>query len=252
MSYVLKQAGYIVSFSPCKTLRAIVTIFFSNFFQSSFSDGKFTPSHLYLFIKGLIFVVLSEFVLFLNNLTWLLHYTERIFLSFLLVKFIVAFFLPNQENLYMIHHDSKMLYCIYNTINELDRRQIHYFSLILNYLDILSDLKSFSITSSVSWSIIISMLSLFECIARSSSLPIEEFKLFDIVNWIFLVSNVLRLVIMSFKYGIISLSNSSTESVLFYFYYHHFRIQYHYYSKNYLLLLIYYNIFFFMPQNLSK
>ena len=41
------------------TLRVIVTLFFSNFFQSTFSDRKFIPSHLYLFIKGLLFVIVS-------------------------------------------------------------------------------------------------------------------------------------------------------------------------------------------------
>ena len=48
-----------VSLLAHKTLRAIVLLFFSRFFWSSFSDGKFIPSQLYLFIKGLIFVILS-------------------------------------------------------------------------------------------------------------------------------------------------------------------------------------------------
>ena len=39
------------------------------------------------------------------------------------------------------------------------------------------DSKSFSIASSIFSSIIISMLSLFECIAHSSSLSLEETKL---------------------------------------------------------------------------
>ena len=33
------------------------------FFQSSFPDGKLTPSHLYLFIKDLIVVIFPEFSL---------------------------------------------------------------------------------------------------------------------------------------------------------------------------------------------
>ena len=48
-------AGYIFSF---KTLRAIVVLFSSNFFQTYFSDRKFISSQLYLFINGLIFVIL--------------------------------------------------------------------------------------------------------------------------------------------------------------------------------------------------
>ena len=80
--------------------------------------------------------------------------------------------LLNQENLSMIHHDSKLLYDIYNTINEHNWKQ--------NAL--LIDLKISSITSSASSLIMISMISLFECITRSSSLSIEAIKLFAIVN----------------------------------------------------------------------
>ena len=58
------------------------------------------------------------------------------------------------------------------------------------------------------------MLSLFECIAGSSSLSMEEIKLFAIVNWIFHVSEFLRLFMMSFKYSLILLRYSSTDSVL--------------------------------------
>ena len=59
------------------------------------------------------------------------------------------------------------------------------------------------------------MLLLSECITCSSSLSMEETKLFAIVNWIFPVSNFLRLFMMSFKYGLISLRYSSTDSVSF-------------------------------------
>ena len=59
------------------------------------------------------------------------------------------------------------------------------------------------------------MLLLSECITCSSSLSMEETNLFAIVNWIFPVSNFLRLFMMSFKYGLISLRYSSTDSVLF-------------------------------------
>ena len=55
------------------------------------------------------------------------------------------------------------------------------------------------------------MLSLVECVIRSSSLSKEELKLFAIVNWIFHLSDVL----ISFKYGLIFLRYSSTNSVLF-------------------------------------
>ena len=59
------------------------------------------------------------------------------------------------------------------------------------------------------------MLSLFECITRSSSLSMEEIMLFAIINWTFHVSDFLRLFMMSFKYGLILLRYSSTDIVLF-------------------------------------
>ena len=59
------------------------------------------------------------------------------------------------------------------------------------------------------------MLSLFGCIKRSSSLSMEEIKLFTIAYCIFHVSDILRLFIMSFKYGLILLRYYLTDSVLF-------------------------------------
>ena len=91
----------------------MVTLFFSEFFQSSFSDGKFIPSHLYLFVKGLIFVILSAY--------W------KHLLSFLLIGFIIAFcYLSNQENLYVIRHNSDLFYDIYNRIIKNNQRQTNY------------------------------------------------------------------------------------------------------------------------------
>ena len=49
---------YIFFFLEYKTSRAIVILLFSNFFQSTFSGGKFIPSQSYLFMNGLIFVIL--------------------------------------------------------------------------------------------------------------------------------------------------------------------------------------------------
>ena len=83
----------------------------------------------------------------------------------------------------MIHHNLDLFYDIYNTINENNQRQTHYLSLIPNYFDIYFYwIKKFFITSSVSSLFMISMLSLFECIAYSSSLSIEEIKLVAIVD----------------------------------------------------------------------
>ena len=60
-------------------------------------------------------------------------------------------------------------------------------------------------------------LSLFERTTHSSSLSVEEIKLFNIANWIFYVSYFLRLFIMSFKYGLILLRYSCTDIVLYCF-----------------------------------
>ena len=60
----------------------------------------------------------------------------------------------------------------------------------------------------------ISMLSLFERTLFSSSLSLEEIKLIAIATLIYHTSDFLRL-FMSFKYGLISLTYSSTDSVLF-------------------------------------
>ena len=62
--------------------------------------------------------------------------------------------------------------------------------------------------------IMISMLSLFECITHSSSLSLEK-KLVAIVNGIFQVSDFLRFFMISFKYDLILLRYYSTVSVSF-------------------------------------
>ena len=75
-----------------------------------------------------------------------------------------------------------------------------------------SDSKRSSINSSALSLIMISLLSLFECITRSSSLPLKEIKLIAIVNWGFHVSDFFM---MFFKYGLIILRYSSIDCVLF-------------------------------------
>ena len=69
----------------------------------------------------------------------------------------------------------------------------------------LRESKNSFVTSFASSLIMISMLSLFECITRSSSLSMEEIKLSAIVNWFFYVSDFLRLFMMSFRYILILL-----------------------------------------------
>ena len=81
----------------------------------------------------------------------------------------------------MIHHNSNLFYDIYNTITEHNQRQTHYLSSTLNLF--LRESKSSFITLSASSLIMISMLSLCQCITgSSSSSSMEEIKLCTTVN----------------------------------------------------------------------
>ena len=84
----------------------------------------------------------------------------------------------------MIQHDSDLLQDIYDTINDYDKRQnsVHFIDSKLFCYLFLSESKISFITSYSSSLIMISMLSPFKCITRSSSLSIEKIKLFAIVN----------------------------------------------------------------------
>ena len=59
------------------------------------------------------------------------------------------------------------------------------------------------------------MLSLFQWITNSLSFPLGEVKLIAIVNWIFHVSDNLRLFMKCRKCGLILLRYSSTDNALF-------------------------------------
>ena len=59
------------------------------------------------------------------------------------------------------------------------------------------------------------MLSLSECTTHSSSRSSEEIKLIAIINRVFHVSDFLGLFMVSFKYVLILLRYSLTDSVLF-------------------------------------
>ena len=75
---------YFFSILAYKTLSVIVALFFSNFFQLSFSIEKFILSQLYLFIKGLILVIPcgSFYISLFLNLTRLLQHIGKIYYLF--------------------------------------------------------------------------------------------------------------------------------------------------------------------------
>ena len=70
---------YFFYFLAYKTLRALVLLFFSMFFQLFSSKRKFISSQLYLFIKGSGFVHLWRFLWFVHKLTQLFQHIERIY-----------------------------------------------------------------------------------------------------------------------------------------------------------------------------
>ena len=136
------------SFFSIQNIKSNCYVIFLGFsFNHPFSDGKSIPSQLYLFIKGLIFVILcgSLFFLFLIDITQLLQLIENICYLFIDGIYWYFFcFLSNYGNLYMIHHDSDLFYDVCNTITEHSQTQTHYLSSILNYfLSIFKWIKRF-------------------------------------------------------------------------------------------------------------
>ena len=138
LSYVLKHKQDIFfSFFSIQIIKSNCYIVFPNFFQSSFSDEKFIPSQLYLFIKSLIFVILcgSFFISSGFNPTVTMYWKNL--LSFLLKRFIVAFFIFIQLGESMLEPPwFGFILRIYNTIIEHIQRQIQYLSSIPNYFHI--------------------------------------------------------------------------------------------------------------------
>ena len=78
-----------------------------------------------------------------------------------------------------------------------------------------NDWKSSYITSSSLSVIIISTLSLFECITPSSSLSLKDTRLIAILLWVFHVSTFLRSLMIFSKYGLILIRYSPIDKVLF-------------------------------------
>ena len=125
-------------FLPYKTLKAILTFFFSSFVQLSFSNEKFIYFQLDLFIKGLVFVILSGCFLIWSRFNVTVAVYWKCLLSFLLIGLVSVFLFIRKSmyNLYIIHHDSDLFYDIYNIINEHNQRQTHHLSSVRNYFDI--------------------------------------------------------------------------------------------------------------------
>ena len=190
--------------------------FFSIFFQSSFLDGKFIPFSVIFTNKRFNFCYSAWMFLYSAIINRNCYSVLKIFVILLLMGFIVFFcFLSSQENLHMILQYQDLFYDIFNATIEHNGRQTHSLVLILNYFDIYFKwIKSFSIISPALAFIMISMLSLFECITRSSSLSMEEINLFAIANRISHMSDFLRSFMMSFKYGLFLSRYSLIDNII--------------------------------------
>ena len=121
----------LVLYDTNKTLRAIVLLFCSNFFQSFECDGKSITFHCYWLIKGLIFDILWA----LFSMFWWFNATVNAYWkqlsSFLFSGFIVAL-LTILETLCMICLFSSSFYLDNNTINQHCKKETRFlFSLIL-------------------------------------------------------------------------------------------------------------------------
>ena len=90
------------------------------------------------------------------------------------------------------------------------------------------------------------MSSLCECITRSSSLSIEEIKLFAIVNWVS-TCQIFWDYLLCFL-NMVWFYKDILQLIVFYFYHLYFQIQYKCYFQNYLLLLVYNNFLLLRAQ----
>ena len=75
-----------------QTLRTIVSFLFFSFFPMVFFSWKFIPYQFYSFIKGLIFVILGGSFLISSWFNATVTSYSKHLSSFLLIRFIVAFF----------------------------------------------------------------------------------------------------------------------------------------------------------------
>ena len=128
---------YIFFFSY-KILIAIVTLFFSNYFQSSFSDGKFITFHLDLFIIDLYlsinfcysFSMSSCFCMTCNILnTFIIFFVDGIYCCFFV-------FYPLRR-IYILFSTVR-IYFMTSMIQQINtiKKKTHYLLLISNYFDI--------------------------------------------------------------------------------------------------------------------
>ena len=173
-------------------------------------------------MENLIFVILPDFFP-IYDLIQKVQLIESIYYHFYWWDLMFFWFLSNQGNIYMICHIKNLFYYISKTINGLNQIWSQYLLLMFpiqpNLMFRKKRLKMFF------WFalIIMSLLSLFECITLWS---LEDIKLIAIVNWIFHASDFsLRIFTISCKRGL-KLHPGILQVIVFSFYHHFFRIWY--------------------------
>ena len=95
-------AGYIFFFFSIQSVKSNCYIVFLKFFPIIFSDGKHILSQLYLFVKGLIFVIIcsSFFYFFMNDSVRLLQCIENIYCLFFFFLFFFFFDDDDDDEIY--------------------------------------------------------------------------------------------------------------------------------------------------------
>ena len=139
----------------------------------------------------------QNFFLFLYDLMQLLYNVLKSFI-FLSMRFFV-FYPIMRMYIWSISFKVYFMIYIYNMTNEHNKTWNH-----TSHWCFQSNLISRKCSSALSL-ITTSILSFFECITHSLSLWLEEIKLIVTVHWNFLVSQFLRLFMMSFKRDLILL-----------------------------------------------
>ena len=228
MGYVLKHKQDIFFiFLPSKTLRTVVRLFFSNFFIIFFWWNIYSYPVMFIYKRFNFCYSLGIFCGF-----FIIERDRYSVLKAFIIIFIdwiycciFAFYLVRR-----IYVWSATIWSFFIIISWKQSKTdsvpfIEFFKSFWNLLR--SDSKSSSITSSALQLIMTFLISLFECITRSSSLPLEDVKLASLVKWIFLASDSLRSLLTSFfNYSLILLRYSSTDrDQVFYFYHRYFCIQ---------------------------
>ena len=167
------------SFLVYKTLRAAVRLFFSNFFQSFFFWWKMYSKRFNFWYFLWIFFISSWF-----NATVMAYWKHLLYFFFDEIYCSFFVFAQSGKTIYDPPHLKFILrHLQYHEWTQSSMKSLPFndFSNPIWYF-LISDLKSSAVTSFASWLIMISMLSVFECITRPSSLPLEEIKLIAIFN----------------------------------------------------------------------